>query len=107
VYFGLGTPGIPDVLLSLRLDRGSLVVQYGAAQFDGCGADSARPTEVNGEPALINSLSGYSEIIWPATKRHPVGRYGLSGPFSASKITALAESMHRIIERTLAAQANC
>ena len=74
-----------------------LDLQYGLALFDGCGTDAARPTAVGGRPALayVSTESRWTELIWPATARHPVGRYGVAGNLSLSRALALATSRDR------------
>ena len=36
VYFSQPVNGVPDIVLNLKLAHGYLIVQYGAAVFDGC-----------------------------------------------------------------------
>src|SRR5205807_6460533 len=91
VYLGTGEGEIPKAQLDLaRGARKHLIIEYGTAVFDGCGGDEARAVRVAGGPAMLNSShepSGpWSEVIWPATPHHLLGRYGLTGNFSGPEI---------------------
>jgi len=75
-----------------------MILQYGHAVFDGCGADTARPSRVGRYPALLMTIqagSPYASIIWPATPKHPEGWYGITGGFTGPEIRRLAASMAR------------
>jgi hypothetical protein len=51
---------------------------------------------VRGMPALVYAAHGirpWTEVIWPATFPHPVGRYGLAGSFSAARILRMVATM--------------
>jgi hypothetical protein len=88
--------------LGLRFgESGQITLQYGVAGFDGCGGDSATPTRVGSQPAMINEAdprSGaypYATVIWPATPDHMEGRYGISATGTGPEVLAMAESMER------------
>ena len=84
------------VQLDLRKGRKKiLIVQFGRVGFDGCGGDSAKPVSIDGKPGLVNPARGFlwSAVIWPATKEHMEGRYGLTGTFRAKEIVTLARTM--------------
>lgn len=89
------------VQLDLRKGRKKiLIVLFGRVGFDGCGGDNARPVMIDGKPGLVNPSSGghvWSEVIWPATPKHPEGRYGLTGTFGAKAIVKLARTMERAV----------
>lgn len=76
-----------------------LTIQYGKAGFDGCGPLHPREVKVADIPAVIESYKHgkrpYTTLVWPATLEELVGRYGLSGEFTASRMLAFAASMHR------------
>jgi hypothetical protein len=69
--------------------HGEFHFQFGAAEFDGCGAAFAHRTEVRGHPALVSR----SAVIWPATPNHPTGTYGIEAPLPPREILAMADSM--------------
>lgn len=82
--------------LVLRRNDRVLWIDYGYSLPDGCGGrDTAIPTEVLGEPALLWIARGgaWSEVVWPVRPRGRVGSYGLAGSFDGSQILRLAESM--------------
>ena len=73
-------------------------IQFGATTFDGCGpGPEVRQVRVGDAPALLYVSTGvnvvWSELIWPATRSAPVGRYGLSGSLSPGRILQLARTM--------------
>ncbi|MEA2580091.1 MAG: hypothetical protein QOE83_983 [Actinomycetota bacterium] len=70
-------------------------IQYGLGIFDGCGSESASDVRVGTMPGALTEShpAGWSELIWPATTTHPVGRYGLAGSFSARQVLRMARSM--------------
>jgi hypothetical protein len=78
--------------------RQHLFIQYGAATFDGCGGDSARPTHVGSRPALIYTTRGSTELVWPATPSQPTGVYGLAGSLGPARMLAMARSMQAMVE---------
>lgn len=83
LYFGLYGPNDPGADLTLVLPDGSTVhIWVGHAAW-GCGDGSIRPArylEIMGEPAILRSFGrGQHSLIWPATKKNPVGIYGISG----------------------------
>lgn len=80
--------------LHLTSRRNYLWIEYGYAIPDGCGGrDTAIPTDVLGEPALLWAYPGHSSIIWPVRPHGRTGRFGLSGSFDGYQILRLAESM--------------
>ena len=84
--------------LKLVFRRDYLLIDYGYAIPDGCGGrDTAIPTEVLGEPALVWTGHGSSSIIWPVKPHGRIGRFGLSGPFEGFQIVRLARSMETAI----------
>ena len=96
----------------LHLEFGShehLYLQYGVATFDGCGADTARQTTVLGQPAMYSSSGRppWTELIWPATPKHPEGRYGVTGNLTLRRALAMAESMERRRVRSIRATIGC
>ena len=81
-------------VLHLISRRNNLWIEYGYAIPDGCGGrDTAIPTDVLGEPALLWAYPGHSSIIWPVRPHGRTGRYGLSGSFDGYQILRLAEAM--------------
>jgi hypothetical protein len=97
--------------LSLRFPDGRvLTIQYGLARFDGCGPTDPDLVDIAGRPGVIESDKHgdkpWTSLVWPATLRHPVGRYGLSGEFSRRRSLRLARSMARRVART-GASADC
>jgi hypothetical protein len=70
-----------------------LFLQYGVAKLQTCHANEAVEVSVASQPGLgwANDLS--AELIWPATREHPVGRYGLQGTLPLGRMIQLAESM--------------
>lgn len=84
--------------LHLTSRRDYLLISYGYAIPDGCGGrETAIPTKVLGEPALLRTSSGHSSIIWPVRHRGRIGRFGLNGSFEAFQILRLARSMETAI----------
>jgi hypothetical protein len=85
-----------DLFLAVP-DRGTMLIQWGSAGFDGCGGDTAKPVRIGGDRGLI-LIHRYkrlinAQIIWPARKGSIEGTYGISGQFRRGRIVALAESM--------------
>jgi hypothetical protein len=96
--------------LVLRRDHRVLWIRYGYAEPDGCGGrDTAVPTEVLGEPALLWVVRGgvWSEIVWPVRPRGHVGSYGLAGSFDAPDMLRLAESMETALRKAPARDDGC
>jgi hypothetical protein len=89
-----------SAILELRFGKGQLYFMYGTALFDGCGAGSARPLNLEGVPALIQkaTVGGavWTVLIWPATPAHPQGEAGLGGNISPQQAKSLARSMMRV-----------
>jgi hypothetical protein len=81
--------------------RRVLIIQYGKAGFDGCGPTNPRAVRVGKDQGLLNEPKPYGRdpvrrtLVWPATLKHPVGHYALTGELSAKQMLALAESMNR------------
>ncbi|TMK86527.1 MAG: hypothetical protein E6G44_03060 [Actinobacteria bacterium] len=73
---------------------GSLLIQYGVAQLDGCAPEDSIPVQISGQEGRLRTDGHYLDLIWPATLEHPWGTFGLSGPFSKEKILAMARSMN-------------
>jgi hypothetical protein len=78
-------------------DKRHLFLQYGVALFDGCGGDTAKPVQIGNQPGMIYVSPGHrwSDLIWPATRKHLQGVYGLAGSFTREGILRLARSMER------------
>jgi hypothetical protein len=88
-----------DARLNLVFDSDkSLSIDYGVGLFDGCGADSAKRVSVRGQPGLILSDRSHTttQLIWPATRKHPQGLYGLNASVTPSQALAIAESMRAV-----------
>ena len=84
--------------LKLASRKEYLLISYGYAIPDGCGGrDTAIPTNVLGEPALVWTSSGQSSIIWPVKPYGRIGRFELNGSFEAYEILRLARSMETAI----------
>lgn len=80
--------------LHLTSRRDHLWISYGYAIPDGCGGrDTAIPTDVLGDPALLWTSGGQSSVIWPVRPHGRIGRFELSGSFEGYEIHQLAESM--------------
>ena len=100
--------GIQDGERQAQLDitfghRRHLIVQYGVSLLDGCAPEHSVAVRVSGQPARLRvSPPLWSELIWPATLAHPVGVYGLTGPFPRRTILAMAETMPAVTSRILA-----
>ena len=85
-----------------------LRISYGYAIPDGCGGrDTAIPTDVLGEPALLWTYPGQSSIIWPVKPHGRIGRFGLDGTFDGYQILRLAESMETKLRRAPAHDPGC
>jgi len=97
VYVSTFDAGVSAMLHLEFGSREHLYLQYGVATYDGCGADSAKTTTVLGRPAMYNSSRQalWTELIWPATPKHPEGRYGLTGNVTLRQARAMADSMER------------
>jgi hypothetical protein len=99
IYFHAGSAQL-DIR---RGPRKILIVQFGRAGFDGCGGDSAVPVTIGRQPGMANESKGadgsdryvWSSVIWPATRKNLMGRYGLSGTFTKKAIVEMARSMER------------
>jgi hypothetical protein len=88
--------------LNLPVGKRHLIVQYGVSGLDGCAPEVSVPVRVSGQPGRLRVSAGpWSELIWPATLAHPVGVYGLTGPFPRRTILAMAESMPPVTSRVL------
>ena len=89
----------PSRMLSLVFGKDKhLLIEYGSATFDGCGpGPDARNVHVAGVPAVIEGhrygSSWWTQLIWPATLAHPLGRYGLSGSLPPGRMLRMAQSM--------------
>ncbi len=71
-------------------------IQFESGTFDGCDTAGADVASVRGMPALVYTTTApglWTEVIWPATFPHPIGRYGLAGSFSAARILRMAATM--------------
>lgn len=87
--------------LTLTIGQGrQLIIQYGASALDGCAPEDSVPVRVSGWPGLLRvsadpdgSPKEWSELIWPATHKNPIGIYGLYGWLPRRTILAMAESM--------------
>jgi hypothetical protein len=92
--------------LKLVSRRDYLWIEYGFAIPDGCGGrDTAIPTDVRGEPALLWPGDGHSAVIWPVRPHGRSGRFGLVGSFAGYGILRLAESMEARLREAPAARA--
>jgi hypothetical protein len=60
----------------------------------GCGGvGDPEPIDIGGPPAVYDELKPTRAIVWPATPKHAVGRFGVSGDLSAESVEAIARSM--------------
>lgn len=96
---------------SLHVMKGKdhLWISYGYAIPDGCGGrDTAIPTEVRGDPALLWAYDrDHSSIIWPVRRHGRIGRFELSGSFAGFQILRLAESMETKIRAAASRDPGC
>ena len=92
--------GEPVGSIQLRKRNQILSIDVGQASSDGCGGrDTAIPTTVGGEPALVwvSPNAVWSRIVWPVEPRGHIGVYGLAGTFEGWQMVRLARSMHKAI----------
>jgi hypothetical protein len=89
--------------------RKHVLIDYGVALFDGCGGDTAEPISVNGKPGLIlpSRSATWTQLIWPATVKHPRGLYGVTGSLTRAQAIAIAESMSAVTNPTTTAPVGC
>lgn len=87
-----------------------LIAQYGHAGFDGCGPLNPQEVRIGAATGLLETQKQdgppFAAVIWPATRDHTVGRYGLSGPFPSTQILAFARSME-VANGTAERKQNC
>ncbi|HEX2295735.1 MAG TPA: hypothetical protein VHN37_10545 [Actinomycetota bacterium] len=95
---------------SLRLvsRRNDLWIYYGYASPDGCGGrDTAVPTKVLGEPALLWTYDRSSLLVWPVRPHGHTGTYGLSGSFEGFKLLRLARAMELALREAPPRDSGC
>lgn len=89
-------------------------IQYGVSGLDGCAPEHSRPVNVSGQPGRLRvsadpggSSRKWTELIWPATLKHPVGVYGLFGWLPPRTVLAMADSMPPVSSPPVPAALNC
>lgn len=89
-------------------------IQYGVSGLDGCAPEHSRPVKVSGQPGRLRvsadpqrSSRKWTELIWPARLKHPVGVYGLFGWLPPRAVLAMADSMPPVASRPVSALLNC
>ena len=89
-------------------------IQYGVSGLDGCAPEESRPVKVSGQPARLRVVADpegssrvWTQLIWPATLKRPVGVYGLFGWLSPRAVLAMADSMPQVASRPISALLNC
>jgi hypothetical protein len=100
VYLGhLGSERTAQLNLTLG-QGGAMTIQYGASALDGCAPEVSVAVTVSGQPGRLRvsadpggSSREWSELIWPATLKNPIGIYGLSGWLPRRTVLAMAESV--------------
>jgi hypothetical protein len=90
--------GTAQLTLAVPGEGFRLVILYGRAGFDGCGPLHPSKVTVNGGPAVLDELEVEGQepratLVWPATTKHLVGRFGLYGRFSGNRLLEFASSM--------------
>jgi hypothetical protein len=73
--------------------RRALTIDYGDAEFDGCGPLHPRAVRLGHAPGVLEYEHGYGTVIWPATLHRRRGRYGLSGRLPARRLLSFARAM--------------
>ena len=100
LYFGPWGPNDPGAELTLVLPDGSTVLISAGHAAWGCGDWAPRPDrylEIMGQSAILRSFdSGQHSLIWPATKKEPVGTYGISGPLRPVTLLRWAEFIQSV-----------
>jgi hypothetical protein len=92
---GTRVRSVAALSLSLLLPgRRTLTIDYGDAEFDGCGPLHPRAVRIGRAHGVLEYERGYGTVIWPATLHRRRGRYGLSGRFPAPRLLAFARAMH-------------
>jgi hypothetical protein len=92
-------PGRSAQLDVFAADGSLVALRFGeAVVFDGCDTPGLEQVQVAGAPALLvihQTPEGMplAELIWPADRRHRVGRFGLSGELSRVRALELAGGM--------------
>lgn len=101
--------------LKLTTRRGDVWgIQYGVSMLDGCAPEVSHPVKVSGQPGRLR-VSGdpqgssrmWTELVWPATLRHPVGVYGLFGGLPPRTVLAMADSMPPVRSQSGSPVLNC
>ena len=93
--------GVRSAQVQLRTEQGdSWGIMYGRSGLDGCESTDAVAVRVSGHPALLRITADpggtrrtWVQLVWPATRRHPDGVYGLFGWLEPRAVLAMAESM--------------
>jgi hypothetical protein len=101
--------------LTLATERGDVWgIHYGVSMLDGCAPEHSRPVKVSGQPGRLRvspdpggSSRKWTELIWPATLKHPVGVYGLFGWLPPRTVLAMADSMSPVSSPPVPAALNC
>lgn len=89
-------------------------IQYGVSGLDGCAPEHSRPVKVSGQPGRLrvsadpeDSSRKWTELIWPATLKHPIGVYGLFGWLPPRTVLAMADSMPPVSSPPVLTAPNC
>jgi hypothetical protein len=86
-------PGHAQLTLRLPARQGTLTLDYGDAEFDGCGPLHPRVVRIGRSPGILEYEQGYGTVVWPATPHRLRGRYGLSGRLPAPRLLSFARAM--------------
>jgi hypothetical protein len=86
-------PGHARLTLRLPARQGTLTIDYGDAEFDGCGPLHPRVVRIGRAPGILEYEQGYGTVVWPATLHRLRGRYGLSGRLPAERLLSYARAM--------------
>ena len=73
--------------------RRALTIDYGDAEFDGCGPLHPRAVRIGRAPGVLEYEHGYGTVLWPATLHRLRGRFGLSGRLPVPRLLSLARAM--------------
>jgi hypothetical protein len=89
-------------------------IEYGLSMLDGCAPEVSRPVRISGRPGRLRvstdpqgSARRWTQLIWPATLKHPVGVYGLFGWLSPRAVLAMADSMPPVSSPAAPVLLNC
>jgi hypothetical protein len=72
-------------------------IGYGETYFSmGCGGvEDPLATTVAGIPAVLGSLDGINQVLWPATLEDQEGQFSVYGEAPVEEVMAIAEAMER------------